>query len=601
MLPDDLQWFAAADPRQFEASKKLGAITRGRMALEAAITGLAAPECETPMQATRDERTDARRARHAVVRKLNDCIADLAVLAAAHPAEWTQFTITLAAVEGMTEPCRRLERGVKAARTRPQVVVDYQEGATAEWPLAGVELERLTDLGNARRWVQRYGKDYHWCADSSHGGWIAWTGSRWQPDRRNRSHHDAKAMSGLIRAEAARAAREAQEKDGGNAGADAYRNWMRWADDSEGGGKIRAVLDLTHSDPSVSIDIDAFDKDPMLFNTPGETLLLYPGEVRPHRREDLLMHQGGVAFDPTARAERWAEFVLEIMDGDVEMAAYLQRIAGYCMTGVIREPAFFIFHGNGRNGKGTFVERMRKVMGTYAANTPTSTFLAKHDGGIPNDIAALKGRRMVTMSETESGAKLEESLVKQVTGKDAVSARFMRGEFFDFIPAFKAILQTNHQPGVKNMDDGIWSRIFLVPFNVSFKGREDATLDAKLDVELPGILNWMLDGVVEWMEKGLSPPARAVEAVAKYKEDMDVIARFLEDCTVRSPMDSTTNPEMFAAWKEWCQENNEREGSQRNFTQRMEARGDLVHSKASGRPWEGVKLLKRAGGQRTTW
>ena len=599
MLPDDLQWFAAADPKQFRASQKQGAITRGRMALETAITGLAEPECETPAQASRDERADARRARGAVVRRLNESLADLAELAAAHPLEWGQFTITLAAVEGMTEPCRRLERAVKAAMMRPQVV-EYREDTTAEWPLAGVELQRLTDLGNARRWVQRYGRDYHWCADSSHGGWIAWTGSRWQPDRKNRAHHDAKAMSDLVRAEAARAAREAQEKEGGEAGAMAYKEWMQWAQASEAGPRIRSVLDIAHSDPLVSIDIDAFDQDPMLFNTPGETLQLYPGEVRPHRREDLLMHQGGVAFDPNARADRWAEFVLEIMGGDVEMAAYLQRIAGYCMTGVLREPAFFIFHGNGRNGKGTFVERIRKVLGTYAANTPTSTFLAKNDGGIPNDVAALKGRRMVTMSETESGAKLEEALVKQVTGKDPVSARFMRGEFFDFIPLFKAILQTNHQPTVKNMDDGIWSRIFLVPFNVSFKGREDTTLDAKLDVELPGILNWMLDGVIEWKEKGLSPPERAVKAVAKYKEDMDVIARFLEDCTIRSSMDSTTNPEMFAAWKEWCQENNEREGSQRNFTQRMEARGDLVHSKASGRPWEGIKLLKRAG-QARSW
>jgi putative DNA primase/helicase len=465
-------------------------------------------------------------------------------------------------------------------------------------------LERLTDLGNARRFVRRYGADFRWCPTTPHGGWLHWSGAHWKPDEGGHSGRAAKGISRVVRGEAARAGVEARAfslahpvadisaDDVAAAAAKAERQavgaHMAWADTSESLGRLDAVLSVARTEEAIIVRRDQLDADLWLFNTPAGTLDLRNGAASPNRREDLLMHIGGTAYDAAARCARWEQFVREVMDGDEEMVRYLQRIAGYCMVGVVREAAFFIFWGGGRNGKGTFVERIRKVLGTYASNTPTSTFVARRDG-VPNDLAALVGKRMVTLSEVEEGARLEESLVKQVTGKDPVSARFMRAEYFDFVPQFTPILSCNDKPVVKGMGPATWSRLHLVPFVVSFEGREDLGLADDLDAESAGILNWCLDGLADWRDNGLRPPGKAKLAGATYRSEMDIIGRFMEDRIEVSPLGCITNGDLYRAFVGWCDENGERDKSQRWLTQHMTGRGHL--QKAGTRSWPGLALV----------
>jgi len=521
-----------------------------------------------------------------------DAVDGFAVMARDCPVEWHRFIQGMPSM-GLSADVAGLKATVNAILTaeRRAKAVQRKEAVTSV-PKPSAQIERLTDLGNGRRFVRLEGKNFRYCSTTAAGGWLRWTGQRWEPDDTGAHARAAKRIPDSIRADADRVARVARDSATGDpdvAAEKAYGECMAWADASESAGGLDAIIRVAKTEKELVVRRAELDADPWTFNTPAGTLSLRTGEVRPNRREDLLTQIGGVGYDPAATCPRWARFVLEIMDGDPEMAAYLQRIVGYAMVGEVREAAFFIFWGNGRNGKGTFVERIRKVLGSYACNTPTSTFVNRRDG-IPNDLAALDGRRMVTMSESEGGAPLEEALVKQVTGGDPMTARFMRGEFFDFIPVFTPILSTNNKPVVKGMDPAIWSRLHMVPFTVSFVGREDLDLKHALDAELPGILNWCLDGLADWRDNGLKVPAKATAAGLVYRAEMDVVGRFLEDCTRPSTVDNADNTELYRAFVKWSQDNGEREKSQRWLTQALQNR-NMEQVCASRKYWRGVELL----------
>lgn len=587
---------------------------RGRAALAAAMRTIDAG------QLTGEERAAVRRSlAHA------ETVRALAWLATLAPAEWERGLVHLASAPGFGGAARDIRRAVAAdvaelaAQTRMNArrkdaiarsrAVRPGE-AVREWPLEGMALERMTDLGNARRFVLAYGADVRRCEPFPFGGWLRWTGSRWVHDETGASMRLAKRVPRLIRAEAPRAAQEAQEAavarvadgadgDPGKAADRAYAERLEWADASEHVSRLAAILTVAGTEPEVVVERERFDRDPLTLNTPTGTLDLARGQVRACDRADLLMHETGVGYDAAATCPRWAAFVAEIMDGNAEMVAYLQRVAGYCLLGEIREPAFFIFWGGGRNGKGTFVERLRKVMGTYAANTPTSTFVGRKDGGIPNDLAALAGKRLVTMSESEDGERLETALVKQVTGKDPITARFMRGEFFEFFPVFTPILSTNDKPAIRGVDVALRARLHLVPFTVSFAGREDFGLADALDRELAGILNWCLDGFAAYREVGLAKPKIVADAVEEYMAEMDLIGRFLADrCKILSPIEvengkGADNSALYESFREWCIDGGERVKSQRWLTQELKDRR-FVQVLGDRRTWPGLGLAVAA-------
>src|SRR5262249_35693849 len=255
---------------------------------------------------------------------------------------------------------------------------------------------------------------------------------------------------------------------------------------SESEARLRAMVSLAATDPDLHVPPSQLDADPWLLNLENGTLDLHTGKLGSHRRSDLITRLAPVGWDPAAKCPRWKAFLADVFSGDDALIGYVQRAAGYSLTGDTSERILLILHGEGANGKTTFLETLTAALGDYAARTPTETLLAKRPDAIPNDVARLKGTRFVTASEAGEGVQLAEARVKELTGRDRVPARFLHREWFEFCPEFKLWLATNHKPVIRGTDKAIWDRIRLVPFTVRIaKMKQDKHLLEKLRMELP--------------------------------------------------------------------------------------------------------------------
>jgi putative DNA primase/helicase len=437
----------------------------------------------------------------------------------------------------------------------------------------------LTDLGNAERFVRDHGEGVRYCYPW--GKWLVWAGDRWRRDDSGRVHRLAKESVRRIYREASDAEDEGRRKA-----------LAKHAAASESEARIRAMLELSKSELPVSPD--ELDADPWLFNTPNGTVDLRSGTLRAHRREDLLTKMAGTEYRPDAAAPEWAAFLERVLPGE-DLRAFVQRAAGYSTTGDSSEQCMFIDHGSGANGKSTFQEALAAALGDYAMRAPTEMLMAKRAGGVPNDVARLKGARFVAASETEEGRRLAESLVKDLTGQDTISARFMRAEWFDFKPTHKLWLSTNHKPEIRGTDPAIWRRIRLVPWGVAIPPAEqDRKLLEKLRGELPGVLAWIVRGCLEWQREGLKAPDDVRRATAAYRTEMDVLGAFLQECCIVDPDSNVAARDLYAAYKLWCQENGERAETQRRFGARLTERGGFERyrgGKSGGHRWRGLELL----------
>jgi len=306
----------------------------------------------------------------------------------------------------------------------------------------------------------------------------------------------------------------------------------------------------------------------------------------------MLTRMAGAEYRPGAEAPTWAAFLERVLPGE-QLREFVRRGAGYSATGDTSEQCMFINHGTGANGKSTFQEALAEALGDYAMRTPTEMLLAKRAGGVPNDVARLKGARFVAASETEENRRLAESLVKDLTGQDTISARFMRAEWFDFKPTHKLWLSTNHKPEIRGTDNAIWRRIRLVPWAVTIPPKEqDKKLAEKLRAELPGILAWIVRGCIEWRHDGLQAPEEVRKATGAYRAEMDVLAGFLVDCCEVGTSHWDYAKDLYASYKRWCDEVGERPESQRRFGGHLSERGfsrDRGGSRAAG-IWRGVRL-----------
>ncbi len=436
----------------------------------------------------------------------------------------------------------------------------------------------LTDLGNAERFVTDHGEGVRYCYPWRR--WIVWTGARWERDEAGRVHRLAKETVRGIYREAA----DAEDEDRRKALANHAKR-------SESETKIRAMVELAKSERPVSPD--ELDADPMLLNTKSGTIDLRTGELREHRREDLITKLAPVEYDLEASAPAWKAFLERVLPGE-ELRGFVRRAAGYSATGDTSEQCMFIHHGPGANGKSTFQEAVSAALGDYAMRTPTETLLVKRSGGVPNDVARLKGARFVTASETEEGRRLAESLVKDLTGQDTISARFMWAEWFDFKPTHALHLSTNHKPEIRGTDAAIWRRIRLIPWAVTIPPAEqDKKLPEKLAAELPGVLAWIVRGCSEWLHEGLRAPEEVRQATRAYRAEMDVLAAFLADCCRRGGDEEESAGELWGAWKRWCEETGEQVGTQKRFGGQLAERGFLNHrdSRTGRKVWSGVSLL----------
>jgi putative DNA primase/helicase len=297
------------------------------------------------------------------------------------------------------------------------------------------------------------------------------------------------------------------------------------------------------------------DQHPWLLTVRNGTLDLQTAERREHSRDDLITKLAPVEYDPKATCPRWDAFLNEIFKSDHELVAYVQRVIGYALTGSTKEQCYFILYGTGANGKSTLLETVKAILGDYAKTTPTETLLLKRGERISNDVARLHGARFVSATEAESNKRLAEALMKQLTGEDAVTARFLHQEFFEFAPAFKMFLAVNHLPVIQSTDPATWRRIHRIPFDVTFlKDKQDKTLREKLLAELPGILAWAVRGCLDWQQHGLNPPGAVVKATAEYKSAMDTLAMFLNECCMADHNAWTATMELYQAYTAWCDE-----------------------------------------------
>jgi putative DNA primase/helicase len=292
------------------------------------------------------------------------------------------------------------------------------------------------------------------------------------------------------------------------------------------------------------------------------------------------------------------------MVGKADLVQFLQRAIGYSLTGLTIERCMFILWGGGKNGKSTLLDTMLEILADHAARTNTDTLMASRNVGIPNDIAALKGMRFVFAVEGEEGRRLAEAKIKDLTGGDTISARFMRGEWFSFRPEFKLWLGTNHRPAIRGTDDAIWDRIRLVPFHRRFEPHEqDKHLKDKLLAEAPGILAWAVEGCLDWQREGLGEPAAVREATHQYRSSEDVVGNFIDDrCEMGSGLQVTKHA-LYTAYKTWCEQNGEKPVTQRKLSDLLKERGGIDESRVGKERthyWIGLSLTEVNQNETTT-
>ena len=365
---------------------------------------------------------------------------------------------------------------------------------------------------------------------------------------------------------------------------------LRWALHSQSVPRIRAMLDLARSDPRIAATPDIFDRDPTLFNCPNGTLDLQTGRLREHRREEYITQLCPTRYLPDAmcpRFERFMEEIFPLPDGspDRELIVYMQRLLGRCLSGDVSEQILPIFWGDGGNGKSVLVDTLMHVLGgDYSLKLDQDFLMISAGERHLTAKASLWKKRFVVASETPQGRRLNESLVKDLTGGEPIRCRRMREDEWQFLPTHKIFLLTNHRPEISGRDRGIWRRCRLIPFVAEFatpessgdaaERVEDKGLAAKLRTESEGILAWLAAGCREWRTDGLQTPGRVLAATDAYRADENVIGRFVDEKCVRGD-DSyrVRSSALYSAYRSWCDATGERPLRQNLFTPELQRSG----------------------------
>lgn len=340
---------------------------------------------------------------------------------------------------------------------------------------------------------------------------------------------------------------------------------------------VAAVLRLAQSDPRLAATPDQFDANRWLLNVREGTVELWEGVLREHRAEDYMTKITHVT-PKIADCPLWSAFLDRITGGDVELQRYLQRVAGYCLTGDTAEHVLFFLYGTGANGKTTFTNTLLGIWGDYGQTAAMEVFTENKNDRHPTELAALRGARLVVASETEVGKRWAESRIKALTGGDPLRARFMHCDEFEFTPAFKLMIQGNHKPELRSVDEAIRRRLHLVPFTVTIPPAErDLNLGEKLRAEWPAILQWAVNGCVAWRREGLNPPAAVRDATNEYFATEDAILNWMDDRCIVSPQAGTTRTSvLYTDFKCWAERTGEFCGSTKRFSQNLKSRGFVI-------------------------
>lgn len=411
--------------------------------------------------------------------------------------------------------------------------------------------EGRTDTANSKRFVATFGRDARFCPPWKQ--WFAWDGRRWRIDDVRRVEDWAKHIGRQVWAEVASAATRTDDDDCGKLLAEL----TKWAKYTSSGKGIREMLGLARSAPEFVTLPAELDTHPMLLCCENGTVDLTTGRLREHRREDRLTKIVPAKFDDNTRAPTWERFISEVFNGDKELIAFIQRAAGYTLTGDTSERCLFFAWGNGKNGKSTLLSALQKMLGDHAVTLTIDLLTVSTNRSIPAEVVDLLGARMAVANETEDGSRIAESFLKSMTGgEDKQKGRRPYEQFVEFAPTHKLWICGNHKPRIRGTDDGVWDRIRLIPFTVRFEN-PDKSLPKKLAAERDGILRWCVEGALAWQKQGLGEPTVVREATARYRTECDTIRNFLAACCVTGSQFRVRAKEAYASFRTWAEASGE--------------------------------------------
>lgn len=427
----------------------------------------------------------------------------------------------------------------------------------------------LTEHGVALAFAKRHGDDLRYCHTS--GCWYRWEGARWVPDRTRKAFTWARHLVASL-----------------NHGAEFKTQAIT------GKASFAAAVErFAQADEALAVTRDIWDRDPLLLGTPEGVVDLRTGVLRPAARDDFITRITAVAPSPTADCPTWKAFLQQATGGDLLLSGFLQRWFGYCLTGLTREHALLFVYGPGGNGKGVLLVTITGILGGYAVTAALDTFTASKGDRHPTDLAMLAGGRFVITTETEEGRAWAEARIKAMTGGDPVTARFMRQDFFTYVPEFKLTISGNHKPTLRNVDDAARRRFNVVPF-LQRPEKPNPLLTEQLRAEWPAILRWMIEGCLNWQRDGLMRPKAVLEATAEYFAEQDILTQWIEECCEVGAGFGETSGKLFGSWRAFAQDRSDDPHNAKWLGAMLERQGyrrakDCAQFR--GRGYLGIRLL----------
>lgn len=430
---------------------------------------------------------------------------------------------------------------------------------TKEYPIRSYD-----DTGNADRFIDRYGHLYKHSYITNK--FYIYDGKKWKVDDRGAIRKLIDEMIESIKNEKVLHSEDVTEEEA----REAFQKYYKKTRGTQS--KKNIMNELMHRK---TVTPDDFDRDDMLINVANGYIDLTSRELYKHDINKMFSQITNTDYTEKMQPAVWLDFLNDIFAGDKAVIRYIQKALGYSLTGSTREQIMFILFGKGRNGKSIFVETIAEILGDYSNNMQAKSLMVKKNDNVNTDIARLSKARFVTSSEPNEGFRFDEGLIKQLTGGDKVTARFLYAEEFEYTPKFKIWVSTNHKPIIRGTDDGIWRRLVLIPFDVQIpEEKVDKDLKYKLLREAPAILNWMAEGAYMWMQEGLAMPEKLKEAVQKYRNEMDTLGQFIEDCCKVDKNISEKVSNLHQAYKTWSNDNltSTKVLGMKSFSQKMEER-----------------------------
>lgn len=409
------------------------------------------------------------------------------------------------------------------------------------------------DMGMAQRFLDQLPHSFLYSMTDKM--WYAYNGSYWEQDNQGLIEKAADEVINNLKNESL-VIQDDADKD------KVQKAWQKFIKGERSrSSKVNMINEIKHLVPVLH---SQWDKEKMMLNTPSGYIDLTNGTLHDHDYKKMFTQETGVDYTKKIDCPLWIEFLNQTFQNDQELIHFIQKIVGYSLTGSNAEQVMFILFGNGRNGKSVLLNIIKYISGSYAKTMNATTIMQKHNNsgqGPTSDIARLEGARLVVSSEANEGDRIDESLIKQMTGGDTLVARYSYGRDFEFDPVFKLWMATNHMPKIYGTDEGIWRRLIIIPFTHTVKKENiDKNLEDKLKAESMGILKWAIDGAMMWQREGLNPPEVIKQASQDYREEMDVIEAFISESCVVGDEFKVKASELFDAYKKWADETNNWEG-----------------------------------------